>query len=129
FAGRSHVQGGRSAGAAAMSAIMNDTTLKSAVLVHREIPHTVSPGLWTLAWRRLCGDGVAMVSLALVAVFVVMMILSGTGIVAKDWAREIGMNYAPPTFMGPDAPVPDMTTPSPAAPADAPAKATEAPSD
>jgi peptide/nickel transport system permease protein len=78
---------------------MNDVTLKSPVLL-REIPHTVSPGLWTLAWRRLRTDGVAMVSLALVALFVAMMILSGTGIVAKDWAREIGMNYAPPTNVG-----------------------------
>ena len=109
---------------------MNDTTLKSPVLVQREIPHTVSPGLWTLAWRRLRSDGVAMVSLALVAVFVVMMILSGTGIVAKDWSREIGMNYAPPTFIGPDvAPAPDTSTPSPTAPADAPPAATQAPGD
>ena len=108
---------------------MNDVTLKSPVLV-REIPHTVSPGLWTLAWRRLRSDGVAMVSLAIVAAFVVMMILSGTGLVAKDWAREIGMNYAPPTFIGPDAaPVPDTAVPSSPAPADAPPGAAQAPSD
>ena len=44
-----------------------------------------------------------MVSLAIVAAFVLLMILSGAGIVAKDWAREIGVNYAPPTFVGPDA--------------------------
>ena len=35
----------------------------------REIPHTVSPGLWALAWRRLRADRVGMVSLAIVAAF------------------------------------------------------------
>jgi peptide/nickel transport system permease protein len=43
-----------------------------------------------------------MVSLAIVALFLVQMILSGTGLVAKDWAKEVGVNYAPPTFQGPD---------------------------
>ena len=75
-----------------MSTIVNDTALETPVVAHRGIPHTVSPGLWTLAWRRLRSDGVAMVSLAIVAAFVLLMILSGTGIVAKDWAREIGVN-------------------------------------
>ena len=36
----------------------------------REIPHTVSPGLWTLAWRRLRADRVGMVSLVIVAAFI-----------------------------------------------------------
>ena len=68
----------------------------------REIPHTVSPGLWTLAWRRLRADRVGMVSLAIVLAFVVLMVLSATGLVAKDWAREVGVNYAPPSFLGAD---------------------------
>jgi peptide/nickel transport system permease protein len=71
----------------------------------REIPHTVSPGLWTLAWRRLKSDHVGMVSLAIVAAFLVMMILSGTGLIASDWGREVGVNYAPPTFIGAEAPL------------------------
>ena len=66
----------------------------------REIPHTVSPGLWTLAWRRLRADRVGMVSLVIVAAFIVMMILSGTGLIAADWNREVGVNYAPPSFLG-----------------------------
>src|SRR5918996_1353085 len=68
----------------------------------RDIPQHVSPGLWTLAWRRLRRDHVGMVSLAIVAAFIVLMILSGVGLVAKDWAREVGVNYAPPTFAGAD---------------------------
>lgn len=75
----------------------------------REIPQHVSPGLWTLAWRRLKRDHVGMVSLAIVAAFIVMMIASGSGLVASDWSREVGVNYAPPTFAGPDeiAPAPE----------------------
>jgi peptide/nickel transport system permease protein len=69
----------------------------------REIPQHVSPGLWTLAWRRLRSDRVGMVSLAIVIAFIVLMILSATGLIAADWSREVGVNYAPPTIAGPDA--------------------------
>ena len=87
---------------------MNELTLKTPVTPRREIPHTISPGLWTLAWRRLKTDSIAMVSLAIVVAFVLLMLLSGLGVVAKDWAREVGVNYAPPRFLGPDA-VPGST--------------------
>jgi peptide/nickel transport system permease protein len=66
----------------------------------REIPHTVSPGLWALAWKRLKSDHVAMVSLVIVAAYIVMMILSALGLIASDWNKEVGVNYAPPTFLG-----------------------------
>lgn len=82
---------------------MNDLAMKPPIAARREIPHTVSPGLWTLAWRRLKTDSVAMVSLAIVAAFILMMVLSGLGLVARDWAKEIGINYAPPSFLGADA--------------------------
>ena len=72
--------------------------------INREIPHTVSPGLWVLAWRRLKSDRVGMVSLVIVAAFIVMMILSGTGLIASDWNREVGINYAPPSFAESAAP-------------------------
>ena len=87
-------------------------TLPRAVDGTRAIPHTVSPGLWTLAWRRLQADRVGMVSLAIVAAFLVLIVLSGLGLIAKDWAREVGVNYAPPSFIGPD-----VEAGSPAAPA------------
>jgi peptide/nickel transport system permease protein len=66
-------------------------------------PHAVSPGLWALAWRRLRSDRVAMVSLTIVAAFLLLMVLSGTGLIAKNWSKEVGVNYAPPSFVGADA--------------------------
>ncbi len=89
----------------------------------RAIPHTVSPGLWTLAWRRLRVDRVGMVSLAIVAAFIAMMILSATGLVARDWSKEVGVNYAPPSFIGAD--VESGTPAGPAAAPEAPPPATE----
>jgi peptide/nickel transport system permease protein len=62
--------------------------------------HTGSPGLWLLAWRRLRADRVAIVSLAVVAAFLLMLVLSATGLIAADWENEVGVNYAPPGFAG-----------------------------
>ncbi len=65
--------------------------------------HATSPGLWTLAWRRLRGDKVAMISLAIVALFLAMLVLSSAGLIVADWEDEVAVNYAPPTFLGPQA--------------------------
>jgi peptide/nickel transport system permease protein len=91
------------------------TALESVTPTTREVPHTVSPGLWALAWKRLQSDHVGMVSLAIVAAFILLMILSGTGLIAKDWNRESGINYAPPSFIGAD-----IEAGAPAAPEAAP---------
>jgi peptide/nickel transport system permease protein len=88
----------------------------------REIPHTVSPGLWTLAWRRLRADRVGMVSLAIVAAFLVLILLSVTGLIARDWAKEVGVNYAPPSFVGADI---EAGTPAGPAEPEAPVPASE----
>ena len=85
-------------------------TLAAGATASREVPHTVSPSLWILAWRRLRQDRVAMVSMAIVGAFLVMIVLSATGLIAADWSREAGVNYAPPTFMGPDASSAQKTT-------------------
>lgn len=61
-----------------------------------------SPGLWMLGWQRLLRDRVGFVSLLIVVAFIVLMVLSGTGMVASGWNREVGLNYAPPHFMGAD---------------------------
>jgi peptide/nickel transport system permease protein len=72
----------------------------SAVLRNPPLPPVQeSPGLWTLAWRRMLQDRVGMVSLAIVAVFILMMIGSFTGLIARDWAKEKGVSYANPSFL------------------------------
>ena len=64
--------------------------------------HT-SPGLWALAWRRLRGDKIAMFSLAVVGAFFLLVLASGSGLVASSWEDEVALSYAPPTFVGADA--------------------------
>jgi peptide/nickel transport system permease protein len=59
-----------------------------------------SVGLWGLAWRRLRADRVAMASLAVVAAFLLMLVLSASGLIVADWEDEVGVNYAPPSFVG-----------------------------
>ncbi|WP_338844911.1 ABC transporter permease [Massilia sp. W12] len=61
----------------------------------------VSPSLWALAWRRLRADKVAMGSMAVVIAFLLMLVASATGLIASDWEAEVAVNYAPPTFVGP----------------------------
>jgi peptide/nickel transport system permease protein len=73
-----------------MSAILDDPPQAAA---------QESPGLWALAWRRLRHDRVAMVSLAIVAFFILLMIAAFTGLVASDWNKEVGVSYANPSFM------------------------------
>jgi peptide/nickel transport system permease protein len=65
---------------------------------------THSEGVWRAAWRRYRGDRVGMVSLAVVAAFLLLIVLSATGVVAGGWQREVGVAYAPPVFMGPAPP-------------------------
>ncbi len=72
----------------------------SAVLTNPPpVPAQESPGLWTLAWRRLKQDPVGMVSLAIVAFFLLMMAAAATGLIAKDWSKEKGVSYANPSFL------------------------------
>ena len=59
-----------------------------------------SPGLWALAWRRLRGDKIAMLSLSVVALFLLMLALSASGVIVSDWEDEVGVSYAPPNFSG-----------------------------
>lgn len=57
-----------------------------------------SAGLWTLAWRRLRADRVAMAALGVVGAFLFLLVLSACGLVAADWEEEVAVNYAPPGF-------------------------------
>ncbi len=59
-----------------------------------------SDGLWKLTWKRLKADRVAMCSMGIVLLFLAMIVLSASGLVASDWSREVGVHYAPPDFIG-----------------------------
>ncbi|MBB3223539.1 ABC transporter permease [Pseudoduganella umbonata] len=65
-----------------------------------------APGVWTLAWRRLRADRLAMAALAVVAGWLVLVALSAAGLVAAGWEREVGVSYAPPSFLGASGSVP-----------------------
>src|SRR5258705_8419630 len=72
----------------------------SAVLTNPPLPPMQeSPGLWSLAWRRLRQDVVGMISLVIVAIFIAMMAGSYFGLIAKDWNKEKGVSYANPSFL------------------------------
>jgi len=65
-------------------------------------PHAArSQGVWAAAARRFRSDRVGMVCLVIVALFLLMVVAAGTGLVAADWQLETGVPNAPPTFMGP----------------------------
>jgi peptide/nickel transport system permease protein len=70
-----------------------------------------SPGLWTLAWRRFCRDRVGLASFLVVLFFFGLMAASGLHLIAADWSKEAGDNYAPPTFMGPAVPDRSLAAP------------------
>jgi peptide/nickel transport system permease protein len=63
-----------------------------------------SEGVWHAAWRRFRSDRVGLVSLCIVGAFLVLIVLSSLGLVAKNWQAEVGVPDAPPGFMGPAAP-------------------------
>jgi len=63
--------------------------------------HQRSEGVWHAAWRRFKTDRVGLVSLAIVAAFVLLILLSALGLVAKNWQAEVAVANAPPTFLGP----------------------------
>nr|WP_314545141.1 ABC transporter permease [uncultured Massilia sp.] len=79
----------------------------------------VSPGLWALAWRRLRADRVAMAALGVVCLFLLSVLLAAGGLVAADWEDEVAVNYAPPTFVGPDPALAALARPAPPPPPNA----------
>src|SRR5215213_1032483 len=80
----------------------------SAVLPNAAAPVGSAPrrsdGVWIAAWRRLRKDRLGIGSLAVVLVFVLMIVLTASGLAARGWQKEVAVPSAPPTFMGPAAP-------------------------
>ncbi len=75
-----------------------------------------SEGVWHAAWRRFKADRVGLVSLVIVALFLLLIALAALGLVAKNWQTEVGVPNAPPTFMGPAPPQASGVIESPTGP-------------
>jgi len=60
-----------------------------------------SEGVWHAAWRRFKSDRVGLVSAFIVAAFLLMIVFSASGLLARNWQAEVGVANAPPTFIGP----------------------------
>lgn len=75
-----------------------------------------SAGVWSAAARRFRSDRVGMVSLAIAALFLLLVICSGLGLVAKDWQVERGVPDAPPTFVGPAKQIEGISVAAPSGP-------------
>ena len=61
---------------------------------------TRSRGLWSLAWNRLRRDRLGVGSALVVVLFLIVTLASSAGFIAGDWTDEIGVSYAPPSFLG-----------------------------
>ena len=87
-----------------------------------------SEGVWRAAWRRLRADRLGIVAMAVVGVFLLMIVLTASGLVARGWQKEVALPSAPPTFVGaasavateaiaaPTGPIADISAVDPLAP-------------
>ena len=57
---------------------------------------TESRSLWAEAWVRIKKDKIALTCLIIVVTYGIVGILSSLGLIAADWAKEVGPSYAPP---------------------------------
>ncbi len=53
--------------------------------------------LWHDAWRRFRRKKMAMISLAVIVVYVIVALLVATGLLAGDWNEEVGPRYQAPS--------------------------------
>ena len=72
----------------------------------RAIARGPAHGVWHAAWQRFGSDRVGGVALVVVLLFLLLIALSASGLVASGWQREVAVPSAPPAFMGPADAVP-----------------------
>ena len=68
------------------------------------------------AARRFRSDRVGVVSLVVVALFLLLVVAAAVGLVASDWQAERGVPDAPPTFVGPAPPTESIAAAAPSGP-------------
>jgi len=58
----------------------------------------MSQSVWQLARRRFLADRVGVGSLAVVLVWLVLVLMTGTGLLASNWAEQVAVSHAPPSL-------------------------------
>ncbi|HEU6454815.1 MAG TPA: ABC transporter permease, partial [Roseateles sp.] len=53
-----------------------------------------SGGVWAASWRRLKTDRVGMACMVVVGLFLVLVLLAATNLVASGWQKEVGVPNA-----------------------------------
>jgi peptide/nickel transport system permease protein len=53
---------------------------------------------WLLAWQRFHADRVGLAALVVVLLYLLVVLAAGTGVLARDWSKEVGVSFAPPVF-------------------------------
>jgi peptide/nickel transport system permease protein len=76
---------------------MNSEVLTNETVASKTVEIEKSRSLWLDAWDRLKKDKIAVASLVTVLVYALVAILSDLGIIAADWAQEVGPSYAAPS--------------------------------
>jgi ABC-type dipeptide/oligopeptide/nickel transport system permease subunit len=62
-----------------------------------EVSENKPKSLWMHALSTLMKDKMAVISFIIIMIYVIMAILSATGILAGDWTKEVGPSYGTPT--------------------------------
>lgn len=75
---------------------MNTQVLTNDSVKKDEVTHVESRSLWAEAWVRLKKDKVALICLWIIVGYALVGILSAVGLLAADWAKEVGPSYAAP---------------------------------
>ena len=57
-----------------------------------------SKSLWQHAWATLLSDKMAVAAILIILFYVVLAILSASGVIVSDWSKEVGPSYGPPTL-------------------------------
>jgi peptide/nickel transport system permease protein len=83
---------------------------------HGARPDPGAGGVWSAAAARFRADRLGMTSLAVVALFLLVVLASSLGLVAADWQVERGVPDAPPTFVGPAEPGESQAAAGPSGP-------------
>jgi len=71
--------------------------LTTATVANPQQPLPRRRGLWADAWHRFRRNRIALLCLGVVAVYVLVALLVASGVLAADWAEEVGPRYHAPS--------------------------------